>query len=838
MSLAVTLARRELRGGLGGFRLFLACLTIGVAAIAGVGSLARAIHDGIENESRAMLGGDVALRAAHRDIAPELKAVLAKDGTLSRAVTMRTMAARDGAPRRALAELKAVDGAYPLYGRLALDPQMTPDAALGLHDGMWGAVAEPNLFDRLGAKIGDKVKIGNEVFVLRAKIVREPDLAGGASGFPLGPRLMISTQALDATGLVRLGSLIYYHDRLRLPPGTDAPAFAEHLRAAYPDAVWTVRSSDRAAPEVQRLVARTMQFLALVGLTTLLVGGVGIGNAVRAYLAGKTATIATLKCLGASSGLVFRVYLLQVLAMAAIGIVAGIVLGALLPFAAAQVISPALPIAVATELAVRPLAIAALFGVVATIAFSVWPIARACRIAPASLFRDLVAPSGRTPGAAAIAAMAICAAALAALAIWDATDRRLAIWFVTGAVVALGAFGVASIAIRQGARRIRPRRAMLRLAFANLGRPGAPTGSVVLSLGLGLTVLVMVALIEGNIARLAQDTLPEDAPGYFFIDIQPGERAGFTEAVRNAAPGVTLNEVPMLRGRITRVNGRPASELQSETGGRWVISSDRGVSWSATPPENSPVMVGDWWPADYKGPPLVSFDARAAQSLGIGVGDTLTVDVLGREITARIASLRAIDWRSLGINFVLIFSPNALAGAPATTIATLRGPAAAEDAAARAVAARFPNVTAIRVRDVLDAVTGIVERVADAVRMATAATILAGALVLAGALAAGHRRRVYDAVVLKAVGATRGDITRSFLIEHLAIGLIAAAVAAVLGTYAARFAIERVMHFDWVFLPWPVVATALLAAIVCIGLGFVGTWRALGQPAAPLLRNE
>ncbi len=682
------------------------------------------------------------------------------------------------------------------------------------------------------------MQVGDTRFVLRAVIAREPDLAGGSDGFPLGPRLMIAQKALAGTGLVRLGSLIYYHARVRLPPGADPHAFATRLKSDHPDAAWTVRTADSAAPEVQRLVDRVMQFLALVGLTTLLVGGVGIGNAVRAYLAGKTATIATLKCLGASSGLVFRVYFLQVLAMAALGIAAGIVLGALFPFAAARVISPALPIAVAGEIAARPLAIAALFGAVATAAFSVWPIARAGRIAPASLFRDVVAPSGRRPGALAMGAVIAGAAALAGLAIWDASDRRLAVWFVAGAAIALVAFGIASAAIRAAARHIRPRHAILRLALANLGRPGAPTGSVVLSLGLGLTVLVTVALVEGNIARLAQDTLPADAPGYFFIDIQPSERAGFAETVHRAAPDVRINQVPMLRGRIVKVNGTPAAELQAESRGRWVISSDRGVSWSATPPANSPVIQGDWWPKDYAGPPLVSFDARAAAGLGIGVGDTLTVDILGRDITARIANLRAIDWRGMGINFVLIFSPDALKGAPATTIATLRGPAAGEDAAAKAVAARFPNVTAIRVRDVLDAVAGIVTRIADAVRLATVATILAGALVLAGAIAAGHRRRVYDAVVLKAVGATRGDIARSFLIEHLAIGLIAAAVAAALGSYAARFAIQRVMHFEWTFLPLPVAATALIAASVCIALGFVGTWRALGQPAAPLLRNE
>jgi putative ABC transport system permease protein len=399
-------------------------------------------------------------------------------------------------------------------------------------------------------------------------------------------------------------------------------------------------------------------------------------------------------------------------------------------------------------------------------------------------------------------------------------------------------FGLTGFALRRLAATIRPRRlTSLRLALANLHRPGTPTGSVVLSLGLGLTVLIAIALVEGNLSRLAEETLPARAPGYFFIDIPQNDVAGFEETVKSAGSGIVLERVPMLRGRVVRVNGAPVSDLSIGQGGRWMVSSDRGVSWAAAPPDD-PIVAGAWWPRDYAGEPLVSLDARAARGLGVGIGDTITVDVLGREVTGRIASLRRVDWRSLGINFAIVFSPNALKGAPASHIATLRGPAAEEDAAERAVAKRFPGVTSIRVREVIAQVEETVGRVADTVRAAAAVTLLAGGLVLAGAIAAGHRRRVYEAVVLKAVGATRSDIARAFLYEHAALGLAAAAVAAVLGTVAARLLVSRIMQMDWIFLPGPVAATAVFAAVFCLAIGFLGTWRALGTKAAPWLRNE
>jgi putative ABC transport system permease protein len=382
--------------------------------------------------------------------------------------------------------------------------------------------------------------------------------------------------------------------------------------------------------------------------------------------------------------------------------------------------------------------------------------------------------------------------------------------------------------------------------LAHLVRPGAPTVSVVTSFGLGLTVLVGIALIEANLARTLNRTLPERAPALYFIDIQPDQVAAFDEIVR-ATPGVgELRRIPMLRGRIVSVNGVPPERLEIPPEIAWVFRGDRGLTWSREPPPNAEITLGQWWPPDYSGPPLLSLDAQVARALGLGLGDRIGVNLLGREVEAEIASLRAIDWTGLGLNFVMMFSPGLLEAAPQTHIATVEiasgadpgSRAKTEDALERAVTDRFANVSAIRVRDALAAVIGIMGHVALAVHAAAAVALLAGVLVLGGALAAGQHQRIYDAVVLKVLGATRGRLLRVYLMEYGLLGLVTAALAAVLGTLAAYLVVTELLHLDFGFQAGPVVAVTLPGIAVTLGLGFLGTWRALDRKAAPLLRNQ
>ncbi len=833
------LARRELRAGFGGFRVVLACLIVGVAAIAAVGSVNQALVAGLRADARLLLGGDVDVRLTHRAATPAEDAWLETNASrLSRIVEMRAMARPVAADAgRALVELKAVDEAYPLVGTMRLAPPLSLADALARRDGVAGAVVDRSLLARLGIGIGDRLRIGGATVEVRATVAHEPDRVASIAAF--GPRLMVATDVLPETGLVVRGALIRHHTRVLLGPGTDARAWMAALARALPDAGWQVRDATGAAPEVRRVVERMTLFLTFVGLSALLVGGIGVGNGVRAYLDGKVATIATLKCLGASGSLVFAVYMTQVLLLAAIGIIAGLVVGAALPMAALALVGDLLPIRAEPALYGRPLLIAAAFGGLTALTFAIWPVARARAVPAARLFRDTVSPVRGWPPLEYLAATVIAAVTLAALTVWASPDRTLAAVFVAGAGGALLLLrGGAATVMAVAARLPRPRRPAWRLALANLHRPAAPTPTVMVSLGIGVAVLVAIALIEGALSSQLRQRMPDSAPAFFFIDIQDRQAAAFDAAVAGIEGVHELRRMPSLRGRITDIDGVPVAEATIAPNVRWAVNGDRGITIAASQPDDVTLVAGSWWPSGYAGPPLVSLDAGIARGFGVGVGDTLTVNVLGRPLAVRIASLREIDWQGVPFAFTLILDPQALAGAPMTHIAAVFADAAAEDAIEAVVAADFPNVTTIRVREALEAVQGIVETVSDGIRGAALIAVVAGIMVLAGAMAADQRRRTYDAVVFKVLGATRGDLLRLFVIEYGVLGLITGLVAAGIGAAAAWGVTTHLLGIDWVFLPGAAALTVLVAMILTQVVGFAGTWRTLGQKPATWLRNE
>jgi putative ABC transport system permease protein len=833
---ALRLAGRELRGGIRGLRVFLACLVLGVTAIAGIGSLAAAVVAGIKVDARDLLGGDAEARLVSRPVNAAERAFLVESGQLSEVATMRAMARTQGGDRRSLIEVKAVDSAYPLYGAVALAPPQSLGDALDRRDGNFGAAVDPAILDRLGLSLGDSVKIGDATLKLRATIDHEPDAVSG--GLEFGPRVIVSAEALAESGLIRPGALVTYHYRLQLPREVNAAFWAEGARSAFPEAGWQIRTFGEASPALQRLIDRLALFLTLVGLTALLVGGVGIGNAVGGYIAGKTATIATLKCLGASTRLVFAMYFVEIMVLALLGIAAALVLGALVPVVSMPLLAHVLPISVRLGIYPGPLALAALFGLLTTLVFALWPLAGIGRVTAGALFRDTVDPARRRLPLLAIVSTVLLALGLAALAVVSAPDRTVALWFVAAAVGAFALFRLAGEAVIRGTRRLaRPHYPALRLALANLHRPGAPTAQVMLSLGIGLTVFVAIALVEGNLSREVENRLPAEAPAFFFIDIQPDQLAGFAAIVRDIS-GARFDQVPMLRGRITRLNGVPIEAATIAPEVQWALRSDRGLTYAATLPKGSQLAGGAWWPPDYRGPPLVSFDVGLARGMGVKVGDTLSVNLLGREITAVIANLRAIDWERLGINFTLVFAPGTLESAPQTHLAVVYLPRAEEEKLVRAVTESFPNVSAIHVREALATLDRLIGTIGGAVRLTALTALAAGMLVLGGAIAAGHHRRVYDAVVLKVLGATRRTVAGAFLMEHALLGALSALVACAFGTLAAYFLVTRLMKIEWVFLPAPLLWTVGLAILLTLIFGFAGTWRALGAKAAPYLRNE
>jgi len=836
VSYAFRLAARELRGGVRGFRIFLACLVLGVGAIAGIGSLGAAVGSAIYQDARVLFGGDASARLVHREANAAERQFLDQSGTVSEIALLRAMAVSSDGAHHTLIELKAVDAAYPLYGMVTLAPAQGLAEALAARDGVYGAVAAPAVAERLGLKIGDKFKIGTAAVELRATMERAPDAA--LSGLAFGPGVVVSAAALPETGLLQPGALVTYDYRLRLLPGSDAVAWVREARAKFPDAGWQVRTANEASPMLQRFIDRIALFLGLVGITTLLVGGIGIGSAVSYFVAGKTATIATLKSLGASTRLVFAAYVVQIGLLASAGIAVGLLLGALVPVGAAPFVARLLPVPLRLGPHLLPLAIAAADGILAVAMFSLLPLAGVGRVMPGALFRDIVAPARRGLPKAALAGTIAASIVLAALVVLTAPDRAVALWYIAGAAGAFAVFRLAGAAVVAGARRIgRPRRIVLRLALANLHRPGAPTARVVLSLGIGLTVLVAVALVQASLSREIETSIAEGAPAYFFLDILPDQLGGFDGLVR-AIPDARMAEVPMLRGRITQLNGVPVDDAHVAPEARWALNSDRGLTYSAEIPAGSEIVAGKWWPADYHGPPLISFDASLARGMGLKVGDTLTVNVLGREVTATIASLRSIDWTRLGINFAIVFAPGTLEAAPHTVLAATWLPKDAEERLVGRVVDTYPNVSAIPVREALDAIERIISAIGTAIRLAALVTLVAGALVLGGAVAADYRRRVYEAVVLKVLGATRRTIAAAFLVEYGLMGLVSVMIAAALGTLVAYLLVTGPLDADWSFAPAPL-AVLLAAAIgLTMALGFAGTWRVLGAAAAPQLRHE
>lgn len=836
IGLAARFAARELRGGLKGFRIFLLCLIIGVGAIAGVGSLIASMQAALVTDSRALLGGDLEIELYSRTLTePERAAIAALDARFSETATMRAMvrpAGKENA-RPALVELKAVDDAYPLIGKLGLDPSSS--AADVLADG--GAVAEAGLLARLGAKLGDRLTLGTREITLKAVLRDEPDRLTG--GMTLGPRLIVSMQTLEDAGLIQVGSQVRHRYRLALEPGFTTASARAALEAASPNAGWRLRDSDDAHPGLARQLDRLGQFLTLVGLAALVLGGVGIAAAVRAYLEGRVATIATLKCVGATGPFVFTVYLIEVLILGNIGIAIGLVLGALLPIVVSALLGGASPVPLAPGLYGAPLALAASFGVLTLLVFAVWPLGRAARIAPGLLFRSVIVPDLPRPGRLSMGLATLAALGLAALAVLSAPERLTAIWFAAGAAIALVIFHWLGRFLAALARRMRPPSApWLRLGFANLGRPGAPTPSVVVALGGALAVTLAVSLVEANLSRQIDAEARADRPAFFFVDIQPDQLAPFANMVASAKGTSRFNEVPMMRGRIVGVNGAKLEIAKVASEARWAVMSDVGITYASTPPPNARLVAGEWWAQDYEGEALVSFDADIAAGLGVGLGDSITVNLLGREISGRIASLRDIDWMDLDINFLVIFSPGVLEAAPQTKLATVHADEAASLIIERAVADDFPNVSAIPVRAILDALAELLGRVGSAVQAAAAIGLFSGLAVLAGAVAAGERTRRYDAVVLKVLGARRREIMLAFLAEYGVLALATAVIAAGVGIVAAYGLVDQVLQMDFVPMPGPIFAITAGAVFVGLVFGFAGTYRALRARAAPLLRAE
>jgi putative ABC transport system permease protein len=821
------ISRRDLSARIRGLRLLAICLFLGVATLAAIGSLTAGIADELSRRGQTILGGDVEIGIAQRQASEAEMAALKKAGQVSKTVRLRAMAIGEDS---LLAELKAVDDVYPHYSALTLqDGRIVKAPARGeIYIG-------PTLADRLDIGPGGNVRFGEANFKVAGIIGEEPDRLG--EGFTLGPVAIIGIASLPDTGLIQPGSMYEAKYRIKLGPQEDATAVAKALEAQFPSAGWEVTDRSNGAPGTRRFIERMGQFLTLVGLAALVIAGIGVGNGVGSYLASKRASIATLKVIGADSQTIFRIYMLQILTVAIAAIAVGLAVGSILPVAIGWAAGDILPVAPGFTLHPLPLAVSAIYGLLIALAFALPPLARARMVPAAGLFRAIVEGSARIDRRSTIWVVAAIAA-IVALAVLTAREPWFSLAFIGAAFgLLLLLTGIAFLLRFIAARLPRPSAPLPRLALANLHRPGAQTQALVVALGLGLTLFVTLAAIQTSIDNEIRNSVPERAPSFFVLDIPRDGAAKFTTMVRAADPKATINLIPALRGTITEYGGQRVDELEELPDGAWVLNGDRGLTYSADVPKGSEVVAGTWWAADYQGPPLVSLDAEVAEVLGVGVGDSMTISLLGVEVPAKIASLRTVNWDNFGLNYVMVFSPGSLDQAPHNMVATLTVSKAAERALARSIPPAFPSSSLIEVGEVTAQITSLLTQMAQAIAAAASIAIFAGIAVLVGAIAAARQSRIYDSVIMKMLGGTRRQILGAQAMEYGILAIVLGLLSLALGMGAAWYVVVQI--FDFSFVPDPAILALTLVggAGLTFVLGIAGSLPILAARPSEALRS-
>lgn len=826
-------AWRETRGAGRHFAHLVACITLGVGALVAVASFASSLERTVGRSARALMGGDVEIRSS-QPLSPAGQAVvagMARDGVLVLPVLeLVAMSAAGG--RSQIVELKTVAAGYPFYGDLVTEPA----APLGTLVGRGRALVHPALLQKLGAAVGDRLKIGEADFVISGVIRQEPDRSVGV--FSLGPRVMIAPEDLPGTKLVRPGSRVRHRVLFRVPAGTSAETFKDALAARLPDTAARITTYAQAQPGVRRFWDQLTVYLGLTGLVALMVGGIGVATSVRAFVRGKLDTIAVLKCLGAGWRQVLAAYLLQTVLLGLGGSLLGAALGTAAELALVPALSPLLPFPLEASVSLRSVLAGLAMGTGLTLLFALWPLLDIRRVPPALILRRDV--EARLPGRRPWLAGIPIAAGLAALAFWQAGSFKLGGLFVGGLAGALFLLGLTARLVIAGAKRLPRLRSMAwRQAVANVHRPGSHAGVVLVSLGVAVMLVVAVALLEQSLRAELADRGPERSPAFFFIDIQPDQVPPFTRLVTDTA-GHAPELTPVVRSRLATINGASiADDPRQKREEIWYLSREYVLTWAAEPPAHNPVIAGRWWTAEEaRAEPLISVEEEIAKNLGVAIGGTLGFDVQGVTVQARVVNLRRVNWQSFNTNFFVIFSQGALDGAPSTWIATARVAPSDEGPVQSAVTAAFPNVTAIPVREVLERIAAVLDQIALAIRLLAGVSIATGLIVTAGALGVSRHQRLYQSVILKTLGATRGFVARVFAAEYALLGVAAGLCGGILAAALAWGVGRWALDIGWAGSPLTIASGVASATLLALGVGFLGTFRLLGKKPLGVLRGE
>jgi len=873
-SLACRFAMREMRSGLRGFVIFFSCIVLGVATMAGVNGVSSLISDEFNNQGRTILGGDVRITMTQEQATREELAFFASQGQVAASIWMRSMARHISTDPsvddtgQQLIEIKAIDQSYPLYGSFETLPAFDFDALFASRDGIFGVVIAPALQQRLGIEMGDRIEIGTQLFEVRGVVVNEPDLL--SEGLQLGLRVFMARQALEHSSLLQEGSLYtrIYKIALSEAIGAEPEAFQAQLKQDFPERRWNLRLRSNAAPTLEANIKRFLQFLTLVGLTALIIGGTGIAQAVNLHLEKKRQIIAIFKTLGASASFIIKLYLVQVILISLMAIGVGLGLAALIPIVAKQLLQSFMPMSDGLVFYPVSLLIGAGFALSTVLAFSLIPLGQTRNHHVTALFRSISLQDRTMPPIAYLLGAVFLLLLIAFCAVQLGDDRRLSLIFMVAMGGVFLLLKLLDVVIKRLARRFAHNRFLvLRLALGNISRPGSLTAAVVRALGLSLTMAVALTTLDGNLRKQLSSATLATAPAFFFVDIASRDGEIFRQSLEHLVPQGQIEMMPMLRARITGLKNIPIEQLDIDEEVRWVVRGDRNVGFSSSLPEDGILVRGNWWEENYSGPPLVSFSAREATMLQLDVGDMIQLNVLGRTIEARIANLRAVDWDSMKMNFIMIFSPNTFAGAPYSYLATLmmpnqeavsglgreRGTQNQEAVSALAheqetqnqeakIAAElgknFPSMTIISTRDILQDARDLADQIGLGVRVAAVIVLLASILVLAGALSAGNEKRARMAVILKILGARRRTLIAAFLLEYALLGFSSAIFAFVAGSAAGVGVAKFRMNLSQSSMVLESAALVLIAALILsVGLGLIGTWRILGQKPAYALRE-
>lgn len=827
-------ALRDMRGSWRHFRLVLLCLFLSLASVTAIQITGASVLKSIEAQGNVILGGDWVLRQLYQPVGlAERDWITSRGAEIIDTTEMRVMLINPQTQDAGLVELKAVSPDYPLYGEMQSEPQ---DRFYKLLER--GLVLDPNLGERLNVKLGDTVQLGEKTFTVSAWVKNEPDRAGG-SRFGLAPRVFIDAQYLQATKLLQPGSMTYHDMRVKWPAEKDLTQLKKDFTAGFPDASWRLTDKERASPQIQRYVDNVVQFLTLIGLSSLLIGGIGIANGMRAYFQTRMTTIAIFKATGLSLGRIRAIYLWQIFGIGMAGTLLGLAAGISLPYMAAPFIQPMLPFTINVSLGLKEIAVPVSFGLLTAFIFSLWPLGEAEKTSPLLLLRNMAGMESQRPGLHIILSLLPLVTLLGLIIIFSSENKIFSLAFLIGAALCFGFFFLTGKAIARFAARGAGQYSFApRLALQNLGRKGNATSQTLVSLGIGLTVLISIALIERNLSATLHDNLPNDAPAFFFLDIQPEQKDKFSEIVKSVPDASKLIVMPNLRGRIVSVNGVPAKDALIDKRESWLLANERGFTYTGEQPAHSEITSGKWWPSDYQGPPLISVVDDVERGFGVKPGDKMAVSVLGREIEATIANIREVNWTNFTVNFAITFAPGVLEAAPHSWLATIVAPPAQETQIQRAVTKEFPNISMIRISEAIETVTNLLGQMNQAIRIMALLALATGLIVLAESLIATRARRSYDTVILKVVGVPQSILRTTLLIEFTLLGFIAAASASIISTIVSWAVLSLWMDLEWGFYPGLIVTTMMISLSAIVLTSWLVLRNLLRASPAPYLRND